>query len=202
LSAQNPFEVAKDHYTLEFENEWVRISRVTYGPHETAPVHDHPSVPAVYIYTTDGGPILFKHDQIGNIRTPAVKAGQLRYARPNRERHDVEYLGDIATEYLRIELKTEPLGIPPRDFRSALDSHSADASFSKVDFENGQLRIVRQYCAPNASCTPNDDTSIPVIMVSLRKRQFRWIAPGSQPSIEEPGDYVRLELRSKPVLNP
>ena len=112
MSAQNPYDVARDHYKLELETEWVRISRVSYGPHGTAPVHDHPSVPTVYVYTTDGGPILFKRDQIGNIRRRAVKAGQLRYARPSLERHDVEYLGDDPTEYLRIELKSKPLATP------------------------------------------------------------------------------------------
>src|SRR5947209_15949764 len=145
--AQNPFEVAREHYKIELENEWVRIARVSYGPHETAPFHDHPAVAAIYIYTMDGGPLLFTHDEIGQIRRPAVKAGQLRYAGPVHERHEVAYLGDVATEYLRIELKTQPIGIPPQDFRSKLEPHAVGANLSKVDFENGQVRIVRLYCA-------------------------------------------------------
>jgi hypothetical protein len=54
-SAQDPYRVAPDHYHLVFENQWVRATRVTYGPHETAPVHQHPPTPTtVYVYLTDG----------------------------------------------------------------------------------------------------------------------------------------------------
>jgi len=37
MMAQDPYRVAGDHYHLVFENPWVRATRVTYGPHETAP---------------------------------------------------------------------------------------------------------------------------------------------------------------------
>ena len=56
LMAQDPYVAAGDHYRLLFENAWVRATRVTYGPHETAPVHRHPPTPTtVYVYVTDGG---------------------------------------------------------------------------------------------------------------------------------------------------
>ena len=50
------YQVAADHYHLAFENAWARATRVTYGPHEKAPVHEHPPTPTtVYVYVTDGG---------------------------------------------------------------------------------------------------------------------------------------------------
>src|ERR1035438_1045256 len=74
LLAQNPFEVAGDHYRLAFENPWVRATRVTYGPHETAPVHNHPPNPVtVYVYVTG-----FTID-----RKP-VKAGAIRVAQDRK----------------------------------------------------------------------------------------------------------------------
>jgi quercetin dioxygenase-like cupin family protein len=188
--AQDPFVAAKDHYRLEFENDWVQVSRVSYGPHETAPVHDHPAVPTVYVYMTDGGPIRFSHDKIGVIERPAVKAGQIRFARPNIERHEVEYLGDAPCEYLRIQLKTEPLDIPARDIRLAPAPHA-----NKVEFENAQLRILREYCAPDQACAGQASPN-PAVLVSLESRRVQWVEPGK--SASAPGDSIRIELVSKP----
>jgi hypothetical protein len=121
--AQDPYLVAGDHYHLVFENQWVRATRVTYGPHETAPVHRHPPTPTtVYIYVTDGGVMRFRHvtgQHVAGVvinRKP-VQAGAIRFAHGAPETHSVEYLGDIPTEYVRIELRTEPLDRPTRDVR-------------------------------------------------------------------------------------
>jgi len=38
-----------DHYSVEFENEAVRLVRVRYGPGETSPMHHHPAYCAVTI---------------------------------------------------------------------------------------------------------------------------------------------------------
>jgi hypothetical protein len=32
--AQDPLKIAPQAYKLEFENEWVKVVRVHYGPHE------------------------------------------------------------------------------------------------------------------------------------------------------------------------
>jgi len=113
-AAQDPYRVAGDHYHLVFENSWMRATRVTYGPHETAPVHRHPPTPTtVYVYLTDGGVMRFHHVTGENVagvsidRKP-VLAGAIRFAHGAPETHSVEYLGDIPTEYARIELRTEP----------------------------------------------------------------------------------------------
>ena len=54
--AQNPYSTLPRNYTLELENESVRISRVKYFPGDKLAVHSHPSIPTVYVYLTDGGP--------------------------------------------------------------------------------------------------------------------------------------------------
>src|SRR5580698_4708560 len=52
-----------------------------------------------------------------NIDRKPVQAGAIRFARGAPETYSVEYLGDTATEYHRIELRTEPLDCPIRDIR-------------------------------------------------------------------------------------
>ena len=60
-SAQDPLKVAPRAYRLQFENEWVKVTRVHYGPREKVPVHDHSRWPAAYVYLNDAGPVIFRH---------------------------------------------------------------------------------------------------------------------------------------------
>ena len=41
---QDAVEADPRHYKVEFENEHVRILRVSYGPHEKSPMHYHPRI--------------------------------------------------------------------------------------------------------------------------------------------------------------
>lgn len=197
---QDPFVVAADHYKLELDNEWVQIARVSYRPHDTAPVHDHPRRPAIYIYVVDGGPIAFAHDKIGKITRPAVKAGGVRYARPNIEKHEVEYLGNIPTEYLRVELKTEDPDPLVRDIRLAPELHSGTESVYKPEFENSQIRLIRIYCGGGQTCTSASLPDFPAILVNLDDRQVKWIAPLTPAAALPRGDYIRIELKTKPSI--
>jgi len=48
----DPVKLDPKHYKVEFENDQVRVLRVTIGPHESTPVHQHP-VNRVVTYLTD-----------------------------------------------------------------------------------------------------------------------------------------------------
>src|SRR5689334_4302231 len=48
----DPVRVDPKHYKVEFENESVRVLRISYGPGEKSVMHDHPN--AVAVYLTDG----------------------------------------------------------------------------------------------------------------------------------------------------
>jgi hypothetical protein len=177
-SAQDPYQVAPRNYRIEFENEWVRVSRVSYEPGDKLPVHDHPALPTVYIYVKDGGPIQFGHQEFRALRRPAVKAGAIRFNRGNKETHTTEYLGDAPTEYVRVELKTEDLEKPAKDVRIAAEDKSA--------FENAQIRIERGSC----SC---DDLGAPAVVVTMADRKTHWVT-------REPpeGEQIRVILKSAP----
>jgi quercetin dioxygenase-like cupin family protein len=47
--AQDPIVVDSKHYKLEFENEHVRVIRITYGPGEESVMHYHPAAVAVFL---------------------------------------------------------------------------------------------------------------------------------------------------------
>ena len=50
--AQDAVKVDPKHYKVEFENDQVRVLRITYGPHEKSVMHEHPANVAVFL--TDG----------------------------------------------------------------------------------------------------------------------------------------------------
>jgi len=150
VMAQDPYHVAGDHY---------RTTRVTYGPHETAPVHQHPPTPTtVYVYVTDGGVMRFRrltgeHVAGVDIDRKPVHAGAIRFAHGAPETHSVEYLGDTPTEYVRIELRTEPLDRPVRDVR--LPPVALDQSRSAIESSSKTGRL--EYCewpVPQTSAAP------------------------------------------------
>jgi hypothetical protein len=180
-----------DPCKLEFENAWVRVSRVTYPPFgKSTTKHNHPSIPTVYIYLTDSGPMRFKHDEGIVIERRPVKAGQLRFNRGMVEKHEVESMSDFATEYLRIELKTEPLELPVRDIRIAADEDRG--------FEKAQFKIEKLTCGAHERCAV---TELPSLAVNLNDRKATWVQDGSpvlENSGNEPAKLIRIVLKSAP----
>jgi hypothetical protein len=89
--AQDLYTTLPKNYSLEFENDYVRISRVKFSAGEKLPVHSHPSIPTVYVCLTDGGPIRFTHQSPKfTIGRPTVKAGNVRFKRNAQvETHEV-----------------------------------------------------------------------------------------------------------------
>ena len=98
-SAQDPLVLLPKAYKLVLENDWVKVVRVHYAPHEKLPMHDHTEQAAAYVYLNDCGPVTFKHDW-GELTRPATKAGSFRVYHAVQEIH-------------------EPLDQPPDDGRDA-----------------------------------------------------------------------------------
>jgi quercetin dioxygenase-like cupin family protein len=46
---QDPTTVDSSHYQVEFENDRVRVLRVSYGPGEESVMHSHPDLVAVFL---------------------------------------------------------------------------------------------------------------------------------------------------------
>lgn len=184
--AQDPYTKLPRNYHLELENSHVRISRVKYAPGEKLPVHAHPSIPTVYVYLTDGGPIRFTHiSPKFTIERSEVKAGGVRFNRnAKQETHETEYLGSAPSEYLRIEMKTEP-GPPHRDARLR-----ADADFP---WDDPQVRISR---VQGKLTVP----SVPAVIVNITRQSFIWFHPETSSTLPDQADqFVVVELKTAPA---
>jgi quercetin dioxygenase-like cupin family protein len=52
--AQDPVKVDPKHYTVEFENDKVRVLRINYAPGEKSVMHNHPNAVAVFLADAGG----------------------------------------------------------------------------------------------------------------------------------------------------
>jgi quercetin dioxygenase-like cupin family protein len=97
--AQDPVEVDPDHYAVEFENDQIRVLRITYGPGESSVMHEHPAAFAVLL--TDGQMIM--HHAEGEDEAAEWGAGETNPT--DATVHSPENIGDNAIEVLLIEFK-------------------------------------------------------------------------------------------------
>jgi hypothetical protein len=147
VRAQDPIKTLPQNYWVEFKNAWAKVIHVRYRAHEKVGVHDHPPTPTLYVYLSDSGPVKFEHagkDDF-DITRPPLKTGQMRLSPGRMETHRVENLGDLQSDFLRVELKSIALGKIKDEKRIA----AADAAFwasperKRVEFEDSHLRVTR-----------------------------------------------------------
>jgi uncharacterized RmlC-like cupin family protein len=93
-----PVTADSSHYTVEFENEKVRVVRIKYGAREKSVMHSHPE--SVSIFLKDCKARFTYPD--GKAEDVEAKAGQVMHM--DAFEHDPENLGD-AFELIQVELK-------------------------------------------------------------------------------------------------
>lgn len=97
--AQDPVAVAPKQYTVEFEDDAVRVLRVVYAPGDRSVMHEHPDSVAVYV---SGGRIRITLPD-GRVGEPNVPPGAtMRHAAGG---HAIENIGDAPFELVLVELK-------------------------------------------------------------------------------------------------
>jgi len=101
--AQDPTKVEPTHYSLAFENEYVQVVNVHYGPHEKSGLHAH--IGGVVVVLTAGH--LRFTDENGKIKEVFAKPGESRWYPPFK--HKVENLGDTTYNAVYIGIKSKHL---------------------------------------------------------------------------------------------
>jgi hypothetical protein len=221
--AQNPLKVTPQAYKLRFENDWVRVVRVHYGPRVKLPAHDHTATASAYVYLNDGGPVIFKHidTYYGAVTRPSTKAGSFRLYRGIREVHEVENTSDLPSDFLRVEFKTEPVNEASLKGRYHREQYPAGENFQKIQFENEQVRVTRLVGAAGKKLDVSASSTEPALLISLSTAEFkilskgktahsklgpgevRWVATGQQEQIEnvgsDPAEILRFDFKTKPL---
>ncbi len=222
--AQDPLKTLPKAYKLQFENEWVKVVRVHYAPHEKLPAHEHTPMASAYVYLTDGGPVVFNHvdKDYGAVTRPATKAGSFRVYRGIQEHHEVENKSDLASDFLRVEFKTDPIDEKTLRGRFFREEYPAGENFQKVQFENEQIRITRLVCAPGKRLDIDTSSGKPALMIALSSAQLkvsqskggskkvkldlgqsRWIDGNQQEQLTHAGDapveLLRFDFKTMPL---
>jgi len=99
--AQDAAKVDPKHYKVEFENDQVRVLRITYGPHEKSVMHSHPE-----------GMVIFLSDAKGKFTLPdgttqenTWKAGDVSWVPASS--HQPENLGNKSFSLIQVEMKAK-----------------------------------------------------------------------------------------------
>jgi quercetin dioxygenase-like cupin family protein len=95
----DPVKVDPKHYKVEFENDSVRVLRISYGPGEKSVMHYHPN--AVAVFLTDGITRMTMPD--GKSQEMPTKAGGTTWTPAGS--HLPQNVGDKPLELILVELK-------------------------------------------------------------------------------------------------
>lgn len=148
------------NYTTILENQTFRIIRVHYGPHEKVPTHDHPDTPTVYVYLNNSGPVRITHEEGDGTQSslvrPPTHTGAFRVSPGMLERHSIENLSDLPSDFLRVELLGTPLGekalaFPNPDFRGPAPADLTQ-NHTATEFSSPKLTVTRILCANSTPC--------------------------------------------------
>lgn len=204
-SAQEGITNLPGNYLLQFENAWVKVTAVRYGPNEKLPEHTHTPNPAAYVYLNDGPPVVFSHVGGKAATRPATKAGAFRVYRGLQEVHEVENTGNVSSEFLRVELKTEAK--EPGSFWGKYERGVPSAE-AVVHFNHPQVRISRIWIQP-AQMLKLETAAEPALVIALqsgselRVGQERWMGPSSAMALVNTGgapiDILRFDFRTAPA---
>ena len=102
--AQDAVKVDSKHYKVEFENDQVRVLRITYGPHEKSVMHGHPD--AVAVFLTDAQTKFTLPD--GKTQDAPAKGGTTMWTPAGK--HLPENTGAKPFELILVEMKAKSPG--------------------------------------------------------------------------------------------
>lgn len=203
LVAQDAVKTLPQNYRIEFENDYVRVTRVRYPAYAKLPGHTHTSLPTAYVYLNDSGPVAFKHvghKEFSATRPPTV-GRSYRLFRGLEEVHEVENLSDKPSEFLRVEFKTDPAG-DPRTLRGKFLPPAVGTDvMQQLEFENTQVRVTR-IVTPPGKTTQLSREDRPSIVISLTDDSLgnaAWLNPGQSLTVAATGrsaEVLRFELKT------
>jgi len=135
----DPTVVDAAHYTVEHENDRMRVIRIKYGPGDESVMHYHPAGVAVFLTAAKGS---FELPD-GTTQPFEAEAGQTMVSPAGQ--HKPKNLGDQVLEVLQVELKdggAAAAGAADAG-ETGPDPTVVDAAHYTVEHENDQLRVIR-----------------------------------------------------------
>ncbi|WP_160114982.1 hypothetical protein [Bryocella elongata] len=210
-SSQQPLP---PNYKTVLDNADVLVQRVHYGPHEFIPPHDHYAVVTVLVYLNDSGVVELAHEpkpgdtEPDVVKRPPTHTGAFRIGPAAFERHSVRNLGDVPSDFFRVELKQLPLDWLKDQVRGPAPTPPLHDGVS-TEYTDARLRIDRIICKAATACSIDADPAPSVLITiptpdELAKEPHleRWVQPGEHVVITTSRDHAQylriLLLPAKP----
>lgn len=203
--AQDPATVLPKAYKLQFENQWVKVTRVHYDPYEKLPSHQHTLYPAAYVYLNDSGPVVFKHKDLpyGAVTRQPTKARSFRLYQAVKEMHEVENLSELPSDFLRVEFKTEPINEKALRGRFLTEQPRPTENLEKIQFENEQVRITRLVCRRGKVLEISTTDNVPALVMALTTSGVETKSAGKPTKMRlEPGNTLFIDAAKATQLSP
>ncbi len=205
-------------YHTQFENDWVRLVRVRYPANTKVPRHGHPTSVTTYVYLSDSSPVRFTHhgSRTHVVTRQPTTPGGFRVSRGGDEEHEAENLGPTASDFLRVEFKTDPAGETSPYFRDARPLRPGAATASDVRFTNRQMRITRVAIPAGGQAEIATAPDAPAVLIALgdtvmtadgaslglRAGQERWVAAARRERLTNAGtaavELLRIDFLTPP----
>jgi quercetin dioxygenase-like cupin family protein len=155
--AADPTEVASEQYTVEMENDAVRVLRVSYAPGAKSARHAHPG--HVAILTTDGTYRVTGAD--GEVRDIAGKRGDAIWAPAGA--HTIENPGEAQMDAILVEILPDESGAMMQEVSDPTEVASAQYS---VILENDQVRVLRAAYEPGVETAMHRHPAMVAVLMS------------------------------------
>jgi hypothetical protein len=212
-AGNDPIVTLPDSYKLQFENEWVKVTRVVYAPYAKLPSHSHTTWAAAYVYLSDAGPVIFSHTDkdYHAITRPAVKAKSFRMNRMMQEEHEVENTSDQTSDFLRVEFKTEPRDAQTMRGRFYSEPDPTGKRIERLQFDNAQVRVTRITLRPSQRVHVTASATEPALLIAvtpaasldLALGQQRWLDVNQSADFENRGtdaiELLRFDMKTSPI---
>jgi hypothetical protein len=209
----DPVVTLPDSYKLQFENEWVKVTKATYAPYVKLPAHAHTTWAAAYVYLSDADPVIFSHTDkdYHAITRPAVTAKSFRMNRAMQEQHEVENTGGLTSEFLRVEFKTEPRDQQTMRGRFYSEPDPTGKRIERLQFDNAQVRATRITLLPSQRVHVVASATEPALIVAVTAApglklglgQEVWLDVNQATDFENRGaaavELLRFDMKTSPI---
>lgn len=195
------------HHQVVFENDQVRVVRWVAGAGDTTLNHSHPNNLNICL-TEYYGKVTLPDGRISKVR---AEAGSVTWRQAGC--HAVENVTSHPMEGILVEPKepasTRPVGSP--------DPVAVDPKHHKVEFENEQIRVIREHREPGNLPMHGHPDNVQVLLtdwngtlttddgktqtVSGRAGQVRWRTATQHKGVVvgmEPVEQILVEMKGKP----
>ena len=181
-AAQDPVAANPRAYTIELENQWVRVLRVKLAPHQKSEPHTQPAGVAVLLTDVQAN-VTFASGEVVALNQ---RAGQVVDVNLIPQARIEENVSDQPIELILVELKPGAPPSPP----IALDVVELDPEHHPVVLENSRVRVLRTILEPHLKSPMHEHPHYVVVYLTELHTTMKMADGREVDNPRKPGDVA------------